>query len=1831
VTPPDFFDLDSGPNGLQNAPILQRAFVSGAETLLQGYINSVVDSTFTLEFYANSACDPRFYGEGETPLDTATVTTDARGYATFLVTLPDALAEGTAVTALATRNATGDTSEFSRCTVVGPNNDTWPNAFPIGLASDGEGVTGTAAQFLTAPGQARWFKFPVPPGSKVIVDLSNLPADYDLVLFRDIARTYDRLRNPADLDGLIELGAEFAPEMFTPEMFTPEMFTPEMFTPEMFAPEMFTPEMFTPALFTPEMFTPEMFTPEMFAPEMFTPEMFTPEMFTPEMFTPEMFTPEIFALQMFTPDMVNQDQRYYAAALAQSAVAVSAFDGLATETVIANSWSEAGDFYVSVRGRNGAYNPTAPFRLDVTVLGAACNGLTYFDIAPDVSSVPAGGYETLILVDYGRISGDLAALQSKLGQLASHPAVNGAIVEVSDFPAAALNGAAVDPGAYPSAIDLANSEADALYQCVYAKNVVAYAIKEIVDAYRVQNPGLRYIVLVGNDDVIPFFRYPDLGLLANESNYIPPVDDLTASQASLRSGYVLAQDTYGAAVELARRNTSVVVPQLAVGRLVETPDEIGAVIDAFLATDGVLPAPQRALVTGYDFLDDVATAVEAELAAGLGAGGEVNTLVDAATVAPADGWTADQLRAALLENGRHDVVFLAGHFSAFSALAADYDTRVLASEIAASGVDMTNAIIFSNGCHSGYNIVNAHGVPRVTVEPDWAQAFARKGALLIGGTGYQYGDTDFIEYSERLYFEFSRELRRGSGPVAVGEALVRAKQIYLAETVEMRPIHEKALAISTLFGLPMLTIDMPGARYNPAPDPAIVGATTPFATNPGQTLGLSYADVTLSPALEQVVKPLTNLVDNTTTNTVYYRVAGSDRLVINPGEPVRPLALYNVNAAGTVLRGAGFRGGVYRDVAGQIPLTGAAVTELRGIHTPFISDVFYPIAPWRVNYFDALANSAADGAINLGVTPVQYRSNSADAVDGTLRVYDELAFRLFYSANTQSYTNVDAGVTNTPALAGPPVITRILAASDGGQVSFAATVTGDPSAGIQAVWVTYTGLDAPFFGRWESLDLTQDADDSRVWRGALDLQGMAPESLRYVAQAANGVGLVSLATNKGAYYQPDVDPGAPGGAPEDAEPPAPVELALLSPPAEGVYGTAVTFTAQLTSAGAPLAGETLQFGLTTQRQTAVTNADGVASVTLTLISEPVSPSDADAVRVAYAGRPGLAAGSASVPFEIKPIAARLTVRTTTPTFSADTQAADLKISLTDDTGRPLPHKGVLILVQESATGEVVFGEQVITDLYGDADLRAADLSGSSYTVNAYFASVVVVDGVTIDATTARYLPAQAPAPGDPPLLLIRNTPPVADAGGPYAVDEGASVVLDAGASSDVDAGQELRYAWDLDDDGIFESAGVTVTFSAVTAGLYPVAVQVCDPVDDCDTDGTTVDVLPAAPPDISIALPLAVYEGQPATFTATLAANGNPEPFDITWRFGDGVTASGTLTPGHVYAAPGVYTVTVTAVSANGATATATTQVAALYGFMQACVYAANPNGTLTLEQNSRVDCLARAEGGLLLGRNVVVGGPLYVLGTEATVGQTAVVASDLFAAGRVTLERNAAVRGDVGAGGDVRLRRDARVDGDVRTAGRVVLADGATVGGAIFEYDAPLEFPPTSALNLSLSAGGPAVNVGRNAVRNLTPGRYGALTVQNNATLNLSSGRYRFNAWQIGRDVRINFDVSGGSIIIDVVGGLQFDRNLLMQVVGGGAEQILFRSTGDRFSVGRDGQLLGTYLALTADADLQRNTLLNGALYARKFKAEQGVQITDERALPAIIYLMLEEGASGE
>ena len=76
-------------------------------------------------------------------------------------------------------------------------------------------------------------------------------------------------------------------------------------------------------------------------------------------------------------------------------------------------------------------------------------------------------------------------------------------------------------------------------------------------------------------------------------------------------------------------------------------------------------------------------------------------------------------------------------------------------------------------------------------------------------------------------------------------------------------------------------------------------------------------------------------------------------------------------------------------------------------------------------------------------------------------------------------------------------------------------------------------------------------------------------------------------------------------------------------------------------------------------------------------------------------------------------------------------------------------------------------------------------------------------------------------------LNLTNEPPTVEAGGPYATSIYSAVLVSA-VGYDPE-GEELTYAWDLDNDGIFETPGFEAWFTAAgDAGIFPISVQVTD-------------------------------------------------------------------------------------------------------------------------------------------------------------------------------------------------------------------------------------------------------------------------------------------------------------------------------------------------------------------------------------------------------------------
>lgn len=111
VEPNDVGDVDTGPNNLQNYPVLETVSNSGGMTTVTARLNSAANTTYRIEFFANDPLDPSGYGEGKRFLGSKDVPTNGSGNANFMQSFPQ-VSDTEFVTATAT-DPTGNTSEFS--------------------------------------------------------------------------------------------------------------------------------------------------------------------------------------------------------------------------------------------------------------------------------------------------------------------------------------------------------------------------------------------------------------------------------------------------------------------------------------------------------------------------------------------------------------------------------------------------------------------------------------------------------------------------------------------------------------------------------------------------------------------------------------------------------------------------------------------------------------------------------------------------------------------------------------------------------------------------------------------------------------------------------------------------------------------------------------------------------------------------------------------------------------------------------------------------------------------------------------------------------------------------------------------------------------------------------------------------------------------------------------------------------------------------------------------------------------------------------------------------------------------------------------------------------------------------------------------------------------------------------------------------------------------------------------------------------------------------------------------------------------------------------------
>lgn len=349
-------------------------------------------------------------------------------------------------------------------------------------------------------------------------------------------------------------------------------------------------------------------------------------------------------------------------------------------------------------------------------------------------------------------------------------------------------------------------------------------------------PGIRHILLIGDDRIIPMARIRDGATLLPESTYVhndntEDVDDpmnenearLTADVAvgrSLQSKFFLSDDPIAVNSPITQNelNDGPLLPDFSIGRLVETPEEISRSINIFLRMNGALdlssPAELRkVLITGYDFLVDSTLRVSQLWAGALGQPGTPDL----------DSWPVAMLLPGVLDEKElkskidqtYKIMSFNGHATHYQ-LGVTGDSRYDIQGLSSRAIynphcgsltceqKLAGSVVYAVGCHAGLPVPPSSD-PRIN-SLDLPQAILGAGAMaFVANSGYGWGLQHGIGYSERLMETLTEELLAG-GTQVFGEAVRRAKLRYFLETPGFDSYDRKSVMQWTFYGFPMFEV-----------------------------------------------------------------------------------------------------------------------------------------------------------------------------------------------------------------------------------------------------------------------------------------------------------------------------------------------------------------------------------------------------------------------------------------------------------------------------------------------------------------------------------------------------------------------------------------------------------------------------------------------------------------------------------------------------------------------------------------------------------------------------------------------------------------------------------------------------------------------------------------------------------------------------------------------------------------------------------------------------------------------------------------------------------------
>ena len=996
---------------------------------------------------------------------------------------------------------------------------------------------------------------PLPMGTEVLATLRNLPADYDLVVFETVEGT-----------GATE-NAQAAPFMHSPFSTAPFMNSPFMNSPFMHSPFMNSPFMNSPFMHSPFMHSPFMNSPFADSPFMNSPFMNSPFMNSPFMHSPFMHSPFMNSPFMHSPFMHSKFASvipagwtdldgYPLSSMSYTGTAndntsgidiafnelgfdhesmqnlrvlgFSANTGTEPEMVLATAGypqtdAIKGHVYVAVKSAAGSYSTVAPYTLQIeTSRPFDALALEQQEQQPLVAQTQNWGPlpspqnpETLFVTQLDR----LEALYSGGGQVVKDALVN--VAGRSDVRGKIIS---VPADLY--------TEWDKKPWLVDEANKVAQSIRSVIQGELADpaNSSIEYVVLVGNDRIIPFKRLIDQAIIGNEQNYTnesfltPP----SATLSSIANGYILTDDYYVDQTPIGWSGSYLYIPDLAVSRLVETPGEIAGTIQAFIDADGVL-APAAAVVNGHSFMTDGAQVVR-DILAGAGV-----TMLDpepdpGVPARPLIGetWTGKNLWDGLKLGP--NVTSLNSHFTHFAGLSAygygqsvaelpyEDSELLLSKDIAAAGGGslFKGKLVFSMGCHAGLNVPDEQEVkfsPDDPIDPalDLPQALMRQGGIYLGSTGYGYGDTVGIAGTEALIGFFARELVGGTDPSTVGLAIARAKQAYLGSLSTLTPYEQKSSVEFTLYGMPQYHLpDLPAAAATA--QAAITSSASLAAAS--SALGTFRLNLSERPMLgttgsRSVVDQSYDLSLETGTTGQYITADGrSEATPDRPIHPVVPVDLPPRPDQGPA-HGFVYKQGVYAELTpGPFnPAISRLTTEWEAGATEFqvATSDFWPVEP---GVLTTIEKAPAEYDQTFVAVPAQFKPTAnTSPISGTERVWSYLEAEVLRS--TAPATGREDWL--------PPSVSDVDLWMDGGNL--VVSVDAHDSSGISRMVVLQmdaNGMYTPVGGDHDFGNPGTPNGDGERYEVNLNLAGLDPAAISLFIQVVDGSGNVTMLTGKGA-------------------------------------------------------------------------------------------------------------------------------------------------------------------------------------------------------------------------------------------------------------------------------------------------------------------------------------------------------------------------------------------------------------------------------------------------------------------------------------------------------------------------------------------------------------------------------------------------------------------------------------------------------------------------------------------------------------------------------------------